>query len=80
MGGNSDNFCIVRNKCYVREKPFFMVKQLSVWSGDLSNFTSQIWLISSRLSSFGAGQEEDGGRCQGGRGGDAAGLDHEQGE
>ena len=62
------------------EKPFFMVKQLSVWSGDLSNFTSQIWLISSRLSSFGAGQEDDGGRCQGGRGGDAAGLDHEQGE
>ena len=57
-----------------------MVKQLSVWSGDLSNFTSQIWLISSRLSSFGAGQEDDGGRCQGGRGGDAAGLDHEQGE
>ena len=34
MGGNSDNFCIFLNVCYVREKPFFMVKQLSVWSGD----------------------------------------------
>ena len=44
----------------------------------LSNSTFQIWLILSRLSYFGAGQEENGGRGQGGQGGDAAGLDHEQ--
>ena len=34
MGGNSDNFCMFLNVYQVRYKPFFMVKKLTIWSGD----------------------------------------------